>query len=84
MTVYSSYQQNKYIIDFSIIPQVKDTFFLDVRRGIIFNNRNSTAVGVGFQVNNQNLHLLPISYLGDGISEASKLQRKRTYAFIVE
>lgn len=80
----ASYTNNMYVVDFFLIPQVKDTFFVDVRRGYLSNNTKSIISDVGFEPVNQNLELLPISYLGDGISEASKLQRRRTYAFIVE
>jgi hypothetical protein len=68
---------DEYNINLSIIPQKKDTFAIQILRGNLFNNRVSVGAKIDFNGNNQNIELLPTSFIGSG--DTSGL-----YAFIVE
>ncbi len=68
---------DQYNIDFYIIPQKKDTFFIQFSRGNLFNNRTSVGASIRFDTNDNNLHILPNGTIGSS-------QINESYAFIVE
>lgn len=67
---------NKYEVDIFVMPQKRDTFYVWLDRGNLFNNKRSVPAQMDFLSNNQNLHLMLPSF--------TERQRKGMYAFIVE
>lgn len=76
-TIKASYQNNKYLMDFDLIPQVKDTFMIQLSNGMLFSNQRSIVANIKFDVNQNNLEVLPSGSVGSS-------QVTQTYAFIVE
>lgn len=76
--VITSVLNDKYTIDFSIIPRKKGTFIVQLLRGNLYNNQNSVSSMLDFKGNNLHNELIPTGF------SRTQNANNQLYAFIVE
>jgi hypothetical protein len=80
-----SYTSNKYVIDFDLIPTIKDTFFVTLQESNMSTKVDRKFYPIYFNFLSNNRHLEAIeNRMKIPQNEYGDYQRSQTYAFIVE